>query len=85
MTRIRVRIAVLALVLVCTGLVAAPALAAQGQFTTFEAPSELLNGGDGSRIQALGEKDGGKNYWLIAPVPQWRQKMVKALVAALAG
>lgn len=55
MMRIRVRIAVLALVLVCTGLVAAPALAAQGQFTTFEAPSELLNGGDGSRIQALGE------------------------------
>ena len=24
-------------------------------------------------------------YWLIAPLPQWRQKKVKALVAALAG
>lgn len=24
-------------------------------------------------------------YWLIAPVPQWRQKKVKALVAALVG
>jgi LysR family glycine cleavage system transcriptional activator len=35
------------------------------------------------RVKALGEKDGGKSYWLIAPVPQWRQKKVKALVAAL--
>ena len=26
-----------------------------------------------------------KTYWLIAPLPQWRQKKVKALVAALAG
>lgn len=26
-----------------------------------------------------------KAYWLIAPLPQWRQKKVKALVAALAG
>jgi LysR family glycine cleavage system transcriptional activator len=24
-------------------------------------------------------------YWLVAPLPQWRQKKVKALVAALAG
>ena len=35
------------------------------------------------RVKALGEKDGGKSYWLIAPVPQWRQKKVKALVTAL--
>jgi LysR family glycine cleavage system transcriptional activator len=35
------------------------------------------------RVKALGEKEGGKSYWLIAPVPQWRQKKVKALVAAL--
>jgi len=26
-----------------------------------------------------------KGYWLIAPAPQWRQKKVKALVAALVG
>ncbi|QJU59473.1 LysR family transcriptional regulator [Sphingomonas sp. AP4-R1] len=26
---------------------------------------------------------GDKTYWLVAPVPQWRQKKVKALVAAL--
>ncbi|WP_420138067.1 LysR family transcriptional regulator [Sphingomonas sp.] len=35
------------------------------------------------RVQALAQKDGTKAYWLIAPVPQWRQKKVKALVAAL--
>jgi LysR family glycine cleavage system transcriptional activator len=37
------------------------------------------------RVIALGEKEVGKSYWLIAPVPQWRQKKVKALVAALIG
>jgi LysR family glycine cleavage system transcriptional activator len=37
------------------------------------------------RVKALGEKPGEKAYWLIAPVPQWRQKKVKALVAALVG
>ena len=26
-----------------------------------------------------------RGYWLVAPTPQWRQKKVKALVAALAG
>jgi LysR family glycine cleavage system transcriptional activator len=26
-----------------------------------------------------------RGYWLVAPLPQWRQKKVKALVAALAG
>jgi len=35
------------------------------------------------RVRELARKDGGKGYWLIAPMPQWRQKKVKALVAAL--
>ena len=26
-----------------------------------------------------------RSYWLVAPLPQWRQKKVKALVAALTG
>ena len=37
------------------------------------------------RVTVLGQKDGGKSYWLIAPVPQWRQKKVKSLVTALTG
>ena len=37
------------------------------------------------RVQELGRKEGANGYWLIAPVPQWRQKKVKALVAALTG
>jgi len=47
----------------------------------------LLAEGDiaAGRVVKLGEKEGGKAYWLIAPVPQWRQKKVKALVAALVG
>ena len=35
------------------------------------------------RIKELSRKAGAKGYWLIAPIPQWRQKKVKALVAAL--
>lgn len=36
------------------------------------------------RVRALGEPEPGRRgYWLVAPVPQWRQKKVKALVAAL--
>jgi LysR family glycine cleavage system transcriptional activator len=35
------------------------------------------------RVQDLGRKPGDKGYWVIAPVPQWRQKKVKALVEAL--
>ncbi|WP_116090215.1 LysR family transcriptional regulator [Sphingomonas crusticola] len=35
------------------------------------------------RVQALARQEGANGYWLIAPVPQWRQKKVKALVAAL--
>jgi LysR family glycine cleavage system transcriptional activator len=28
---------------------------------------------------------GALRYWLVAPLPQWRQKKVKAVVAALTG
>jgi len=35
------------------------------------------------RVKELGRKPGARGYWLIAPIPQWRQKKVKALVAAL--
>lgn len=35
------------------------------------------------RVQTFGEKQAGPPYWLLAPLPQWRQKKVKALVAAL--
>ena len=37
------------------------------------------------RVKEFGRKAGAKGYWLIAPIPQWRQKKVKALVAALTG
>lgn len=32
-----------------------------------------------------GPDQGRRAYWLVAPLPQWRQKKVKALVAHLAG
>lgn len=43
-----------------------------------------------ARVPALlaGREDGEpfpKTYWLVAPTPQWRQKKVRAIVAALAG
>jgi LysR family glycine cleavage system transcriptional activator len=43
-----------------------------------------------ARVPALlAGQDGGepsdKAYWLVAPTPQWRQKKVKAIVAALTG
>lgn len=38
------------------------------------------------RVRAVGEAAPAPlSYWLIAPLPQWRQKKVKALVEALAG
>lgn len=38
------------------------------------------------RVRALDNaKPSDKAYWLIAPLPQWRQKKVKALVEALTG
>jgi LysR family transcriptional regulator, glycine cleavage system transcriptional activator len=37
-----------------------------------------------NRVHAIGEATAASEaYWLIAPLPQWRQKKVKALVAAL--
>jgi LysR family transcriptional regulator, glycine cleavage system transcriptional activator len=39
---------------------------------------------DAGRVRAIGvHKTSAKAYWLVAPLPQWRQKKVKALVAAL--
>ena len=36
------------------------------------------------RLEALeGPDEGRRAYWLVAPMPQWRQKKVKALVAFL--
>ncbi len=41
---------------------------------------------DAGSVRQIGESaDGSRGYWLIAPAPQWRQKKVKALVAALSG
>jgi len=36
------------------------------------------------RVREVARSAGDKGYWLVAPVPQWRQKKVKALVEALA-
>ena len=47
---------------------------------------ELLAATDlaGGRVVAVGDaKPYRLGYWLVAPLPQWRQKKVKALVAAL--
>lgn len=39
---------------------------------------------DNGRIAALGQPAPSRHgYWLVAPLPQWRQKKVKALVAFL--
>ncbi len=36
------------------------------------------------RVEVIGEDSkSSRGYWLVAPLPQWRQKKVKALVAAL--
>ena len=43
------------------------------------AATDLANG----RVVRFGEKPSSESYWLIAPLPQWRQKKVRALVAAL--
>jgi LysR family glycine cleavage system transcriptional activator len=41
---------------------------------------------DAGKVVALGEAEAGRrSYWLVAPLPQWRQKKVKALVEALSG
>jgi len=47
---------------------------------------ELLAAGDiaAGRVAVIGEpKPYRLGYWLLAPLPQWRQKKVQALVAAL--
>jgi DNA-binding transcriptional LysR family regulator len=46
---------------------------------------ELLASADiaWGRVSLVGEPRDGMGYWLIAPLPQWRQKKVKALVEAL--
>jgi LysR family glycine cleavage system transcriptional activator len=38
---------------------------------------------DGRLVTLEGPDEGRRAYWLVAPLPQWRQKKVKALVAAL--
>jgi LysR family glycine cleavage system transcriptional activator len=35
------------------------------------------------RVASFGEKPSEQSYWAIAPLPQWRQKKVRTLVAAL--
>jgi LysR family glycine cleavage system transcriptional activator len=35
------------------------------------------------RVVRFGEKPSDEGYWLIAPLPQWRQKKVRALVSTL--
>lgn len=47
---------------------------------------ELLARGDiaAGRVVAVGEPKASRlGYWLVAPLPQWRQKKVRALVEAL--
>jgi len=50
-------------------------------------PAMLAQGAIASgRVIALCAPEPGRRaYWLVAPLPQWRQKKVKALVAALTG
>ena len=44
------------------------------------AQQDIANG----RIEVIGQDSkSSRGYWLVAPLPQWRQKKVKALVAAL--
>lgn len=39
---------------------------------------------DSGKVVALGGAESGRrSYWLVAPLPQWRQKKVKALIEAL--
>ena len=45
----------------------------------------LLAAGDvaSDRVRVLETREGEAAYWLIAPLPQWRQKKVRSLVAVL--
>ena len=41
---------------------------------------------ENGRVAAAEPPEAGRRaYWLVAPLPQWRQKKVKALVAFLTG
>jgi len=64
------------------GQAIAAALAGMGKARV---PAMLVSGMDeGARAQIIGEAEPCRRaYWLVAPMPQWRQKKVKALVAAL--
>jgi len=63
------------------GLAIDAAAAGLGQATV----PALLAEGDiaAGRVRALDTMESKIGYWLVAPVPQWRQKKVKELVAAL--
>ncbi len=47
----------------------------------------LLAAGDiaAGRVTRFADTAAPQGYWLVAPLPQWRQKKVRALVAALTG
>lgn len=70
-----------------------PAEAGSATLTVADAGLALdaaLAGLGRARVPALlaGHDDGepsAKTYWLVAPTPQWRQKKVRAIVAALTG
>lgn len=59
--------------------------AAANGFGRANVPSLLAQGDIAAgRVRAVGEASpSALSYWLIAPMPQWRQKKVKALVEAL--
>ena len=58
--------------------------AAAAGFGRATVPAMLAEGDIAAgRVVALDTVAGDQRYWLIAPLPQWRQKKVKALVAAL--
>lgn len=70
-----------ALTVADAGLAIEAALAGLGHASV---PELLVTGelADG-RLTALGRGEAMDGYWLVAPVPQWRQKKVRMLVAAL--
>jgi len=60
--------------------------AAAAGFGRATVPSLLAEGDIASgRVQRFAERASTDAYWLIAPLPQWRQKKVRALVSALTG
>jgi LysR family transcriptional regulator, glycine cleavage system transcriptional activator len=65
------------------GLAIDAAIAGLGRATV----PTLLAAGDvaAGRVVEHGRHPSDEGYWLVAPVPQWRQKKVKALVGALTG